>query len=280
MHLTLPDQRRLTLDRPRLLGIVNLTPDSFSDGGQYQAPESAVLHAHQLIDEGADVLDLGAESTRPGARRIDADDQLKRLLPVLEQLAEKTDVPISIDTTRRQVAEAALDAGASIINDVSAGRDDPDIMTLAAERGCPYIVMHILGEPATMQNDPRYDHVVTEARDFLLSRADLAQQAGVEVSQLVIDPGIGFGKTVEHNLKLIAALDQLVATGYPVLLGASRKRFLGEITGVRQAADRAAATGATTAMGVLAGVQLFRVHDVALNRHIADVTFAASQHRI
>jgi len=279
MHLTLPDQRRLTLDRPRLLGIVNLTPDSFSDGGQYQAPESAVLHAHQLIDEGADVLDLGAESTRPGATRIDAEDQLKRLLPVLEQIVEQTDVPISVDTTRRRVAEAALDAGASIINDVSAGRDDPDIVALAAERGCPYIVMHMLGEPATMQNDPRYDDVVTAVRDFLLSRADLAQQAGVDASQLVIDPGIGFGKTVDHNLQLIAALDQFVATGHPVLLGASRKRFLGEITGVREAPNRAAATGATTAMGVLAGVQLFRVHDVALNRHIADVTFAAAQHR-
>ncbi|QNN22113.1 dihydropteroate synthase [Planctomycetales bacterium ZRK34] len=280
MQLTLTDDRVLKLDRPRLLGILNLTPDSFSDGGMYPSAQSAVLHAHQMIDDGADAIDLGAESTRPGAARIEADEQLARLLPVIEQLADQTRVPISIDTTRVKVAEAALDAGGSIINDVSAGRDDKDdMLRLIAERGCPIILMHMLGEPATMQNDPRYDNVVADVLNFLLSRAEAAQQAGVKRQQIVIDPGIGFGKTLDHNLALLAGLDEFVAAGYPVLLGTSRKGFLGTITGARQPADRAAATAATTAIGVAAGVQMFRVHDVVPNRQAADVTFAIGRHR-
>lgn len=279
MHLTLTDDRVLELDRPRVMGILNLTPDSFSDGGMYPSAEAAALHAHQMIDEGADVIDLGAESTRPGAARVDDDQQLARLLPVLDCLAGQTRAPISVDTTRAHVAAAALDAGAAIINDVSAGRDDEGMFRLAAERGCPIILMHMLGEPATMQNDPRYDDVVAEVIRFLMQRAEAAQQAGVSRSQIVIDPGIGFGKTIDHNLALLAGLDQFVATGYPVLLGASRKGFLGTITGARDPADRAAATAATTALGVEAGVRMFRVHDVAANRQAADVTFAVGRHR-
>ena len=226
-----------------------------------------------MIDEGADVIDVGGESTRPGAQRIDAAEQRARVLPVIERLSE-LGVAASIDTTRAAVAAAAIDAGATMVNDVSAGRDDPEMLALVVERGVRYIAMHMRGQPATMQDEPRYRDVVAEVRDFLIERAEAAIAAGVNPSCIVIDPGIGFGKTAAHNLELIARLDEIVAAGYPVMLGASRKGFLGKLTGTSDPADRAAATAATTALGVAAGATLFRVHDVAANRHAADVAAA------
>lgn len=279
VHLTLPDQRRILVDRPVIVGILNVTPDSFADGGLHLDADAAVLHARRMAAQGADLIDVGGESTRPGATRIDATEQRRRVIPVIERLIEAVPVPLSIDTTRREVAEAALDAGAAIINDVSAGRDDPSILSLAAERGAPFIAMHMRGQPADMQHDPRYDDVVGEVLAFLKRRVDAAVTAGLPRSQIVIDPGIGFGKTTTHNLRILAALDRLVATGQPVMLGVSRKRFLGELTGAAEPADRVWATAAVTALAVAAGVMIHRVHDVLPARHAADVTFAACRHR-
>jgi len=296
--------------RPQIFGILNVTPDSFSDGGQFDQVDNAVAHARRMLDEGADAIDVGGESTRPGAGRIDIDEQIRRVVVVIKAIVQKcgfserppTQPPpegaeqrppslgeglgdgasakpsprplISIDTTRAAVAEAALDAGAAIINDVSAGREDSRMFALAAERGAAIILMHMRGEPATMQRDPSYENVVAEVRDFLLARADAALAAGVAADRIILDPGIGFGKTTTHNLQLLAALPTLVGTGYPIMLGTSRKRFLGEIAGRTNAPDRAVATAATTALGVAAGVQLFRVHDVKANREAADVAWA------
>jgi len=276
--LKLPNDVTLSLDRPRIVGILNVTPDSFSDGGRHDEVDAAVAHARAMVRDGADVIDIGGESSRPGAGRVDPEEQRRRVVPVVEAVAQAVDVPISVDTTRRTVAEAALEAGACIINDISAGRDDDDMFRLVAERRVPIVLMHMVGEPATMQQDPRYADVVTDVSEFLDQRIDLALAEGVERSQIVIDPGIGFGKTTDHNLQLLASLRTFVATGFPVLLGASRKRFLGEITGVTDPTRRDIPTAATTALGVAAGVQLFRVHDVAANRHAAEVTFAVAQH--
>lgn len=261
---------------PAIVAIVNATPDSFSDGGQLDATLES-LRAHR---DAIDGIDIGGESTRPGAARIDTAQQIARVVPVIEKLAAEFPVPISIDTTRADVAEAALDAGASIINDVSAGLESTgETIALAAERSAAIILMHMRGEPGNMQNDPQYTDVVGEVTDFLLTRAGAAEAAGVARNSIVLDPGIGFGKTTAHNLELLANLDTLVATGYAVMLGASRKRFLGELTGTDQPPDRAIATAATTALGTAAGVRIFRVHDIVANRQAADVTHAALRHR-
>jgi len=261
--------------RPQIFGILNLTPDSFSDGGAFDTVDAAMQHARRMFDHGADAIDVGGESTRPGAQRIDAAEQLRRVLPVIAELVGQfgRDRPISIDTTRAEVAAAALNAGASIINDVSAGRDDEAMLPLAADRRVPIILMHMRGEPATMQRNPTYDDVIMEVTDFLLQRAEAAKDAGVDPSRIILDPGIGFGKTIEHNLRLLAGLPALVDSGYPIMLGTSRKRFLGEIIGESEADKRDVATAATTALGVVAGVRLFRVHDVKPNRHAADVAW-------
>ncbi|HEY7841522.1 MAG TPA: dihydropteroate synthase [Gammaproteobacteria bacterium] len=263
------------------MGILNLTPDSFSDGGRFAEPGAAVAHALMMAEEGADLIDVGGESTRPGAQRVPAAEQLRRVLPVIEAIlaALPTGVEISIDTTSAEVAERALDAGASLINDVSAGRDDPAMFGMAARRRLPVVLMHMRGDPATMQDDPRYADVVTEVRDFLLGRAAAAMEAGIARGKIMIDPGIGFGKTKEHNLALLARLEDLVATGFPVLLGTSRKRFMGSICGAAQSAELAAATCATTALGVLAGAKIFRVHDVRPNRQALDVAWAIRNSR-
>lgn len=264
------------LDRPIIMGILNLTPDSFSDGGKFKDIAAAVQHATTMVEEGADIIDVGGESTRPGSQRVNADEQINRVIPVIKQLHQKLpdNIKISIDTTLSTVAQAALEAGATIINDISAGRDDPEIMQLVAENGCLYIIMHMQGTPATMQDNPIYKDVIEEIKNFLLQRSEEAQKAGIEKENIILDPGIGFGKTIEHNLELIANLQQFVDTGYPVLLGASRKRFIGSICGDRSPSELTVATCATTAIGVIAGVKLFRVHDVRPNRQAADVAWA------
>lgn len=265
------------------MGILNVTPDSFSDGGRWRRVGDAVQHGVAMAREGADIIDIGGESSRPGAERVDAEEQCHRILPVIQSLretldAEHHDVTISVDTTRAAVAEPALDAGAEILNDITAGREDPALLPLAAQRGAAIVLMHMRGGPATMQDAPHYEHVVEEVVRFLDTRAVAAQEAGVSPSQIVLDPGIGFGKTRKHNLSLLAALPQLVGRGFPVLLGTSRKRFMGSICTyggqVPSPDELVDATCATTALGVAAGVNLFRVHDVLANRRAADVAAA------
>jgi len=281
--LALPSGRCLTLDRPRIMGILNVTPDSFSDGGRWRRVGDAVHHGLAMAREGADIIDIGGESSRPGAERVDAEEQCRRILPVIRGLretldAEHKDVAISVDTTRAAVAEPALDAGAEILNDITAGREDQALLPLAAQRGAAIVLMHMRGAPATMQDAPHYEHVVDEVVQFLDTRAVAAQEAGVSPSQIVLDPGIGFGKTRKHNLSLLAALPQLVGRGFAVLLGTSRKRFMGSICTyggqVPSPDELVDATCATTALGVAAGVNLFRVHDVLANRRAADVAAA------
>lgn len=263
---------------PRIAGILNLTPDSFSDGGRFAEQRSAIDHALRMVEEGADVIDVGGESTRPGSWPVPAAEQIRRVLGVIEGLCTRLPphVPISIDTTRADVAEAALGAGASLINDVSAGHDDPRMFGVAAARGVPLILMHMQGTPATMQEEPRYEDVVEEVRAFLLTRARAAEAAGIAPHNLIIDPGIGFGKTREHNFILLARLERLVDTGYAVMLGASRKRFMGSVCAREEPSRLVGATCATTALGVRAGVGWFRVHDVAPNRQAADIAYAVT----
>lgn len=275
------------------MGILNLTPDSFSDGGRYTEVDAAVARGVAMAEAGAAIIDVGGESTRPGAERLPAEVQNQRVLPVIRELRRRLDdawpnVAISIDTTRRAVAEPAIEAGAAILNDVSAGRDDPTIFHLAAERGLPLVLMHMQGTPQTMQQNPSYGDVVAEVRQFLLERADAAQQSGVRADRIVLDPGIGFGKTVMHNLTLLAHLREFAKTGYPILLGASRKGMIGKVSpepepggaeSAAAAADRVGGTCATTALAVVAGVRLLRVHDVHANRQAADVAWAIEQAR-
>ncbi len=265
-----------SFDAPVIMGILNVTPDSFSDGGAYPSTSRAVARAVEMVEEGAAIIDVGGESTRPGAERIDATEQKRRILDVIEEVrkAVGTEIQISVDTTLSEAASAALDAGADMINDVSAGRDDPEMFALVAERGVPYCLMHMQGTPMTMQDDPQYEDVVMEVREFLLERAKVAQDSGVAREQIVLDPGIGFGKRTEHNLQLIANLRQLVVSGYPILLGTSRKRFIGEVAGSSDPASRMPATVATTGLGVSAGVRIFRVHDVWQNYQAMQVAQA------
>lgn len=263
------------------MGILNVTPDSFSDGGKYSSTESAISHAKQMIDEGADIIDIGGESTRPGSKRVAANEQIQRVAHIIAAIRETLpeQVSISIDTTRAKVAAAALNAGAVIVNDVSGGNDDPAMIDLCADAKCAYIIMHMQGSPETMQDDPGYDDVTEDIRAFLVARAETCEKKGIDKQQLCIDPGIGFGKTREHNLRLLNQLHRFVDTGYPVLLGASRKRFMGTICQVNSAEELVGATTATTSLGVLAGVKLFRVHDVKPNRQAADVASAIANNQ-
>jgi dihydropteroate synthase len=243
-----------------IMGVVNVTPDSFSDGGRYLDPHAAVEHGRRLVDEGAEMLDVGGESTRPGADAVPLEEELRRVLPVVEGLAG-TGATLSIDTSKAAVAAAALDAGASYVNDVTAFRGDPELAGLVAGRGVDCCLMHMLGTPRTMQDDPRYDDVVSEVKAFLEERLAFAVSEGVPEPRVMLDPGIGFGKTLEHNLALLARLDEIVALGRPVVVGVSRKSFLGKITG-READDRAVATAAANVLALERGASVFRVHDV------------------
>lgn len=271
------------------MGVLNVTPDSFSDGGRFADPDAAIAHAKQMVADGADIIDIGGESTRPGAQRIDADEQIARTHDVIVALhqwrvAVRESFLISIDTTRAAVASAAIEAGADIINDISAGLDDQAVFDVAASTKVPIILMHMRGQPATMQHDPVYDDVVQDIATQLSGRVEVAQRAGIEKDRIAIDPGIGFGKTFEHNFALLNNLDAFVVLGYPVLLGCSRKKFIRAICRIEDAGSRDFAhdaiggTCATTALGVVAGVHIFRVHDVKPNRHAADVAKAVRSH--
>jgi dihydropteroate synthase len=247
---------------PVVMGVVNATPDSFSDGGLYLEPDAAVAHGERLAAEGASILDVGGESTRPGATPVAEEEELARVIPVIERLAA-TDARLSIDTAKPGVARAAVSAGASIVNDVSAFRFSPDMAGLVAEVGVDCVVMHMLGEPRTMQDDPRYDDVVSEVRAFLEERLEFATGEGVPEERVWVDPGIGFGKTVEHNLELIQRLDEIVSIGRPVVVGTSRKSFLGKLLSGRPTTERLPGTIATNVMALERGASVFRVHDVA-----------------
>lgn len=272
---------RLNQDKPMLMGILNVTPDSFSDGGRYLEVSAALAQGLKLAEEGAEIIDVGGESTRPGADSVAAEEQIRRVIPVIEALAAALpeDRFISIDTTAAKVAEAAVQAGATLINDVSAGRDDPQMFQLAARYRLPIVLMHMQGTPKTMQANPVYQDVVSEVLQFLQARVEAAQRAGVAQEQILIDPGIGFGKRKSDNLKLLAHIDRFVATGLPVLLGTSRKRFMGQVLEVTDPTELISATVATTALGVMVGVKVFRVHDVRENRQALEVAWAIRKER-
>lgn len=251
--------------RPTLvMGIVNVTPDSFSDGGRFAAPQAAIDHARRLIDEGADLIDIGGESTRPRATPVSAGEELRRVLPVLEALACGP-VPLSIDTMKPEVARKALAAGACIVNDVAASRDDPAMWHIVAEARAGYIAMHMQGTPQTMQDNPQYENVVAEVNAFFEDRLKQITAAGVSARQVVLDPGVGFGKTVEHNLKLVAEMRSFKQWGRPLLLGVSRKSFLGRVAG-GEVAERLSASLACACWAVAAGIHIIRTHDVAATR--------------
>jgi dihydropteroate synthase len=263
------------MDAPyALMGIVNVTPDSFSDGGAFEDPVAAVLHARRLASEGAHILDIGGESTRPGADPVPVAEELRRVVVVIEGIAGLgLPVQISIDTMKLEVAEAALDAGASYVNDVTAFRHDPALAGLVADRGVDCCLMHMLGEPRTMQVEPRYDDVVSDVKAFLEERMRRVIAEGVPEERIQLDPGIGFGKTVEHNLELLRRIDEIAALGRPVVVGTSRKSFIGRITG-RDVTERVHGTVATCVLALERGARVFRVHDVAAVADALAVTAA------
>jgi dihydropteroate synthase len=250
-------------ERFQVMGVVNVTPDSFSDGGAFLDPAAAIAHGRSLEADGAAILDIGGESTRPGASTVDVDEELRRVVPVIEGLiAAGVRSRISIDTSKAAVAAAALDAGATLVNDVTALRGDPRMAALIAERDVDCCLMHMLGSPRTMQDDPSYDDVVEDVTRFLAGRMAFALSRGVAEERVMLDPGIGFGKTLEHNLELLRRLDRIVSLGRPVVIGTSRKSFLGRLTG-RPVDERLAATIATNVLAFERGARVFRVHDVA-----------------
>jgi dihydropteroate synthase len=256
--------RTLTLgERTLVMGIVNVTPDSFTDGGMYLTTDDAVRHGARLVDEGADVLDVGGESTRPGAEPVDVVEELRRVIPVIEGLTEmQQTTPISIDTRKPEVARAALEAGARIVNDVTASRDGA-MLEAVADTDAGIVLMHMLGEPQTMQDDPRYDDVVAEVHEFLRERIEAAVFAGIAEERVCVDPGIGFGKNVEHNLALLRSVSALRLLGAAVMVGASRKRFIGVLTGAEDPADRLEGSLAAAVLAASLGADVVRVHDVA-----------------
>lgn len=265
-------------DHTLVMGVLNVTPNSFSDGGRFLDRRAAIRHGLELWAEGADLVDVGGESTRPGSEGVPAGEELGRVLPVVEALAEEG-VVVSIDTTKPEVAGPALEAGAAVVNDVAA-LGDRAMAGLVAELGAGLVLMHMQGTPRTMQEDPRYDDVVGEVRDFLVARAREAEAAGIPPERICIDPGIGFGKLLEHNLALLAHLGELVDTGYPVLVGTSRKSFIGRILDGARVEEREEGTAATLALAVAAGAAVVRVHDVAAARRVvrvADAIVRASQ---
>ena len=255
----------LSLDRPRLFGIINVTPDSFSDGGEALRPEDAINRGRVMLDAGADVLDVGGESTRPGARPVSVEEERARVVPVIEGLG-RLGALVSIDTRRAPVMRAAIDAGAKIINDITALTGDPDSLGLAAESGLPVVLMHMQGEPATMQDDPRYEDAAADIHAYFTERVTACEKAGIGRERIAVDPGIGFGKTVGHNLEILSRLDLYTGFGCPVLLGVSRKSFIGKLSREEPPKDRVAGSIAAILAAARQGVRLFRVHDVAETR--------------
>ena len=271
--------QELCLDVPHIMGILNVTPDSFSDGGSFIDPEAALSHALKMIKQGARIIDVGGESTRPGSHAVDAVEEISRIVPVIEKLALESDILISADTHKAVVAQAALTAGAHIINDVSAGLSDPDMFELISHNKCGYIMMHMQGTPETMQNDPSYENVISEIKYFFEDRLDAATLAGVKSEQIVFDPGIGFGKTLNDNLNILGNMSGLELANHPLMLGASRKSFIGMIDGSK-AGERMGGSLAAVLSAHIQNVRLFRVHDVAETRQLLDIFTAIQKHSV
>jgi dihydropteroate synthase len=257
----------------KLMGVVNVTPDSFSDGGLYLDPEVAVAHGRELAAAGAEILDVGGESTRPGAEVVAEEEELRRVVPVIEGLAAAAEARISVDTSKAGVAAAALDAGATIVNDVTALRGDPEMAPLCAERGATVVLMHMLGDPRTMQDDPRYEDVVVAVGEFLAARSEAAVAAGIVAERIWLDPGIGFGKTAAHNMELLRRLGELRDLGRPLVIGTSRKSFIGKVDG-SAAGERLGGTIASSVLAAAEGADVLRVHDVAEVRQALAVATA------
>ena len=275
MYLQLKGQP-LSLDRPLVMGIVNVTPDSFFDGGRFADPQRAVEHAVRLVEEGADLLDLGAESTRPGALPVDAQEEHRRLIPVVTAVAKAVSVPISVDTSKAEVARAAIDAGAVMVNDVTALRGDRGMADLVAETGVGLVLMHMQGTPQTMQQAPHYDDVVADIARFLADRSRAAMEQGVAKERIVLDPGIGFGKTLTQNLELLANLHVFSDLGFPLLVGPSRKGFIGQLTD-QPVEARAWGTAGVVALAVSQGANILRVHDVGAMKDVVSVANAVAR---
>jgi dihydropteroate synthase len=256
----------------KLMGVVNVTPDSFSDGGLYLDPKAAIAHGRELVAAGAEILDVGGESTRPGAETVSEEEELRRVVPVVQGL-RYLDCGLSVDTSKTAVAEAALDAGAAIVNDVTALRADPEMAALCAERGATVVLMHMLGDPRTMQDDPRYEDVVAEVKAFLAERLQAAVDAGIAEERIWLDPGIGFGKIAEHNLELLRRLGELRELGRPLVIGTSRKSFIGKFDG-SDSAHRLGGTIASSVLAAVEGAEVLRVHDVAEVRQALTVATA------
>jgi dihydropteroate synthase len=260
--------------RTHVMGVLNITPDSFSDGGRFTDHGQALDHARAMASEGADIIDIGGESTRPGANPLPEDEELRRVLPVIERLSEEVSVPLSIDTYKARVAERALRAGAAIVNDISGLRFSPDMGRVIADNGAAVVLMHIKGTPKNMQTDPRYDDVLGEIGKYLEESVAIAMGAGIPRDRIMIDPGIGFGKTLEHNLTILKRLDELRVLGLPIVIGTSRKRFIGTVLGISEPADRVEGTAATVALAIERGAHVVRVHDVSQMSMIARMTDA------
>ena len=271
-----PAVAAMTLSQPRLMGILNVTPDSFSDGGQFLDKEAAVGQAIRMAATGADIIDIGGESTRPGAEEVPREQEIERTIPVITAIHNETHIPISIDTRKADVAFAAIKAGATMVNDVSALTYDTNLAKLTAEMGLPVCMMHAQGDPATMQKEPRYENVLLDVYDYLAARIEVAVKAGLDRKSLVIDPGIGFGKTLDHNLTLLRNISLFHSLGCPILLGASRKRFIGTLGNVPEAANRMPGTIGVMLAAVAQGVQIHRVHDIEASRQALTLWQAAA----
>ncbi len=282
----------LDLSRTRIMGIINITPDSFSDGGRFRGAgpgkpiagcgaagfrpdySKAIEAALKMAEDGADILDIGGESTRPGAISVSDKEEIERVLPVIEGIRKYSDIPVSVDTFKSVTARAAIEAGASIINDISGLRFDPEMAGVAAKTGAAVVIMHIKGTPADMQTEPRYSDLMGEVKEYLKTGIDMALEAGVPADKILIDPGIGFGKTLEHNLELIARLGEIAGIGYPVVLGVSRKAFIGKLTGEAPVSDRLEGAISASVLGIANGASIIRAHDVKASRRAADVADA------
>ena len=267
---------KLDFNKPIIMGILNITPDSFSDGGSYVSCESALERAMIMIEQGASIIDIGGESTRPGSDRVPAVEQKRRIIDVISQLKKiiPNNVIISVDTTSSDVAKAAINLGVEMINDVSGGTEDHEMMKLISDNNIYYCIMHMQGSPKTMQDDPKYNDVTNEISSFLKTQAEKAISLGIKKNKIIIDPGIGFGKKVEHNLEILKNLDKISNIGYYTLLGTSRKKIFSDLSGNNNPEDRISGTCATSALGVAANINIFRVHDIWQNKQAIDIAFA------